>query len=123
MERLFYKQGEGGEVDRGRVLELPCVLGSLSSLRGGEGLILVKLLVPNNGTAAWVSKQDVTILAQSAAGGGALRALVKSTVIDEDEKAYVVEIVDRNHPRRIQVPKVWLKREPRRQTGAKPIQS
>jgi len=97
-------------MERGQVLELPCLVGSLSSLRGGEDLVLVKLLVPNNGTAAWVNKQDLTIVRQPA-WGGVLRALLRSTFVSQDNKSYTVEIIDRSRPRQIGIPKVWLKRE------------
>lgn len=96
-------------MERRKVVELPCLVGSLNSLGRGDDLLLVKLLVPDNGTAAWVDKGDVTIVRQPASGGGALRALVTSTVIDEDRDTYLVEIVDRNYPRRLRVPKTWLK--------------
>ena len=98
-------------MEPGKDFQLPCLVGSLNSLRNGEDLLLVKLLVPNNGTAAWVSKHDVTILQQPAARGGALRALLRSTIIDEDHEGYLVEIIDRDHPHRVQVPKAWLARQ------------
>lgn len=97
-------------MERGHPIELPCLVGSLSSLRGGEDLVLVKLLVPNNGTAAWVNKENVTILKQPA-WGGALRALLRSTFVHQTPEAYIVEIIDRSRPREIQIPKAWLKRE------------
>ncbi len=97
-------------MERGQVLGLPCLVGSLRSLGGGEDLVLVKLLVPNNGTAAWVNKRDVTIVEQPA-WGGALRALVKSTFIDQTAETYIAEIIDRSRPRQIEIPKAWLKRE------------
>jgi hypothetical protein len=97
-------------MEPGKDFQLPCLVGSLNSLRSGRDLLLVKLLVPNNGTAAWVNKGDVTILEQSAAQGGALRALLRSTVVEEDDENYLVEIIDRDHPHRIQVPKAWLSR-------------
>jgi hypothetical protein len=98
-------------VDARRFVPLPCVVGSLNSLRQGEELVLVKLLLPHNGRAAWVSKHDVTILEQSAELKGSLKALLRSTFIDENDEAYVVEITDGDHPHRMQVPKVWLSRE------------
>ena len=97
-------------MERGQVLELPCLVGSLSSLRGGEDLVLVKLLVPNNGTAAWVNKRHVTILEQPA-WGGALRAFLRSTLVDESDKSYIVQIIDRSRARQMQIPKSWLQRE------------
>jgi len=97
-------------MERGQVLELPCVVGSLNSLRGGEDLVLVKILVPNNGTAAWVNKRHVTILEQPA-WGGALRAFLRSTLVDETDKSYIVQIMDRSRPRQIKIPKAWLNRE------------
>lgn len=90
-------------------IQLPCLVGSLNSLRSAEDLMLVKLLVPSNGTAAWVSKGEVTILRQSAAEPGALRALLRSKVVGQDSDALTVEITDRSHTRRLQVPRAWLK--------------
>lgn len=110
MEQTFYKGGGGQEMERGRPIELPCFVGSLNSLRGGEDLVLVELLVPNNGTAAWVNKHHLTIVRQPA-WGDTLRALLRSTFVAEDEEDYTVEIIDRSRARQVQIPKSWLQRE------------
>ena len=88
-------------------LELPCFIGSLSALRKGNRLLLVNLLIPPNGIAAWVDKEDVRIIEQSTQNDP-LKAFLKSNIVSEEEETYYVDIEDRDHPRRIAVPKKWL---------------
>ena len=91
-------------------LELPCTIRSLNSLRKGIEDTLVFLLIPHNGIAVWPSKKDVTILRQSATEPH-LKATLRSTIVGVNKESYRVEIVDREKPKRIKVPKSWLQKE------------
>lgn len=91
-------------------LEIPCYIGSYSALRKGNQLLLVNLLIPHNGIAAWVDKEGVTIVEQSTQTAP-LKAFLKSNIVSEDEQAFFVDIVDRDKEERIKVPKDWLKRK------------
>lgn len=94
----------------GETLEVPCTIRSLNSLGRGVRQTLVFLLLPGNGIAVWPSTEDVTILKQSAAAGE-LKATLRARIVDETDESYTAEIVDRERPKRIKVPKSWLQRE------------
>jgi len=91
-------------------LELPCTIRSLNSLGKGVGQTLISLLLPGNGIAVWPSTEDVTILKQSAAAGE-LKATLRARIVDETDEDYTAEIIDREKPRQIDVPKSWLQKE------------